>query len=50
MVGSLLAVAVVAIVLTSILGVLMIIRRRTVYETSSNVQVLSMENVAATRE
>lgn len=48
--GSLLGVAVLAIALASVMGVAMIRRRRTVYETSSNVQVLSMENIAASKE
>ncbi|XP_028403908.1 ZP domain-containing protein-like [Dendronephthya gigantea] len=48
--GLLFAVAVLAIVLISIFGILFLRRRRTKYETSSNVQVLSMENTAATKE
>lgn len=50
MTGLLFAVAGLAIVLISIFGVLILRRRRTTYETSSNVQVLSMENIAANKE
>lgn len=48
--GSLLGVTALAIVMIIILGTLIVRRRRTRYETSSNIQVLSMENIVETKE
>jgi hypothetical protein len=47
--GSLFGVSILVVVLISIL-VLIMKRRRTAYETSSNVQVLSMDNIVETKE